>query len=720
MTIDMSRSSYSILFFVQLLVTVDCIPFPFVPQDDVIKLDRFTIYEVNDTVRWSDLSKLSVYGNGATVIAEGDFNDKNVFEFTGVGWVWESVNIRVGRAKSVFEMTSTSDEAYLQMRASSMDSSSEIDIVIHNRMDRFILQGNQFNNDRNGSIFFNSDINVANMFWKSNKWNGTYDIHYDGDLSKSDIERNRWFVNSVHSNVLTSGTYFKSDDTWCIPPEFHLNKSEVYEACNVRWFLNAFHARGADRFSVIRYSPTENEREGTVMPSEWTFQRDVELDLNDNPWNVTSMTIENDARVKIEGVTRGWESDTIQIISKRNSTVDIRQLHLEGPNREISITFTSDTSHVFFMQSEIKDVTVLGNGLGNVHIQDSRVDNCVISSPVLWASGNVFKGGRVITQPYSGHMMHSSLTDTDYHVSPFYLGEEPRYRILFSRNRWEGQSDLSVSSALTKSVQIHDDVVSSARLAKKISFSNKIEARGVVDTKNRPIMLAGGDGKIWKNGDKPESCPDGSYPGIKDDMGIFVDCLRCPHPERSKNGMCDNMSDLDVISSRLSSQSSSDLSGATNTPGQYALNDMSVYHFRSVQDVHKDCVDCVAMCLDIDPSQVNTTTFTLGQFMYGTRTDNQELCMKCALYCGDFSGTESFCVTIKVLMGVILLAAIGIFVPMFIVAYVILKTRKVRNIVLSSVGEEDCTSCGEPVHKYDHYCAKCGSPHSRSALQSQQ
>lgn len=295
-------------------------------------------------------------------------------------------------------------------------------------------------------------------------------------------------------------------------------------------------------------------------------------------------------------------------------------------------------------------------------------------------------------------MRNTFARDTEYHVSPYYLGVEPMYRLDFISNTWTGSSDLLVSPLFTKKIQMSLDVIHSAKMGRKLSSSRSIFTKKVTDPYNRPIGTSAPAGYIWKTGSSPEMCPDGFWPGRLDDFGVPVQCIQCTYPKNSMNGECDN-----VKVSHMSMGSTLE------------FNPDASYYLQTPQSEFDECTQAAALCLGIDPAYINETDFTLEAWM--NVSGNGDYCRKAGLYCMGICRCESYCVTSDIfILGYIFSYGIVGFV-IFICFCCICRESRIYVTVRDGVNNSQCMGdeVSHPCNYEHNFCRVCGA-HTQGGL----
>jgi hypothetical protein len=693
------------------------IPFPTVPIDNTIYLQHGKTYQVDSPIVWTDYKRLIISGAGATVQINESLINQTVFSMVGEKWIWEAVNIKGSSMEHILNMSVSTERGFLQIRGCYWSTSAQNDITVTGSLDLFVLQNNLFQNKGFSAPFFDIDSSIGRLIWTNNQWQGNYSMYSALPAEKMEVERNRWPKGTTHASFFDAGPFYHpEDDLWCLPPGLYSSLDQPYVACLNSWFLKAFdlQTQGNNSFKEITYHPVQDIIDDQDLPSLWTFTGRHEIDFDGYSWNPASLTTFVNSSIILKGLEAGWDRQHMNILVMHNSTLELRDLALQGPDMVIDIAVLTSSSHIFFDTCHLSGTNMIGTGLGHVHVQDSKLQDFLLSAPTIWGSENVLVNGKIITQPYTGHLQYSRLQNTDYHVSPFYLGTEPLYRVKFIRNIWEGTSDIVLSSTLSGAVQIDEDVIESAKLARKVAFSSKIIANGLRDRESRPLLASAPSGHIWPSGATPTRCPDGTTPGVRDDMYVPTKCVPCTRPEKSKDGVCDNVRSIDLIPEtppmgRL---------GSTIQSAGYYSPDTSYYRFIAGDKIRSDCYTCTALCLGLQPDQLNTTQFTLIELLEpGNHTT---YCSKCALYCADVSGCASYCLTFEAFFIGLVVALLCIGLPFFCFASICLRARTVKVKINNLIGNKHCESCGVPIHKNDNFCHECGTPHKHALEEPKQ
>lgn len=600
---------------------------------------------------------------------------------------------------------------FLQVRNCNWTTDGALDVSITGRLGTFVLENNVFQNKDRGSNFLSIDDPASKIVWKHNEWKGNYTLAKPMKAEKAILDRNKWPTSGVHITWLNSGTFYHDEDgAWCIPPEEHLDNGTTYVACLNAWFMKSFEMQTHNTGNIVDivYHPMANAIDDEELPGMWFFRGTHRINFDDREWEPKAMTAMAGSRVVLSGLGMGWNYREVQISAMRNATIELKGLKLTGPDKTIDISASTETSHVFFELCKITQVDIIATGRGHVHIQDSHLKKFVLSAPTIWGSGNILEGGRMVTQPYAGHMLYTALTDTDYHVSPFYLGVEPFYRLRFIRNRWGGTSDLVLAGALSKTIEVDEDIVESPRLARKMAFSPKIRATNLFDFIQRPLLASPPAGHIWPSGNNPQKCPDGTSPGYIDEMGAPTKCLPCAHPDRSKDGLCDNVRQIDLLGNEGPKSSPTPPSMRLGALDLSNLADTSGYRYLSEETIREDCYTCTAMCLGVTREEMDTKQFTLLELLQPASADKSDICTKCALYCADISGCASFCLTFESFLIGLGIALLIIGLPFFCFACICLRSKTIK---IKRVQPLDrlCRN-GHPVAKKWLYCPQCQEP----------
>lgn len=499
------------LFLLVLLVEYTIsIPFPAEPNGDTIFLQQGQTYEIGVPIMWKGLKKLVISGAGATLQINDSLIGEDVFSMEGETWIWEAVNIKGPASASLLNFKGPS--GFLQIRGCYWSTQAHIDIKVVGKLSNLVLENNLFQTKGQNSTFVLSSQKVRKVTWKNNEWGGNYSFHEPLPAERADIERNRWPKTPIHASYLEAGGFYHpGDDVWCLPPDLHSGINDTYTACLDSWFVSAFEMQTKGELGAILYHPTDSVLEDQEIPTLWFFRGHHEIDFDGNLWEPSSLTVFVNSTAILSGLEAGWSHSRIQILAMQNATLELKELILT--DKHVDIGALTSTSHVFFEFCKLHRVDMISAGLGHVHVQDSHMKEFVLSAPIVWSSGNVLEAGRIITQPYSGHMQYSQLKNTDYHISPFYLGSEPAYRVRFVRNQWKGESDLILSSSLSKTIEIHEDMIESTKLARKMAFSPRLSANNLKDAVSRPLFATPPVGHIWPSGSTPKKCPDGTFPG---------------------------------------------------------------------------------------------------------------------------------------------------------------------------------------------------------------
>lgn len=704
----MKRFSFTLILVTSLLGLTTAIPFPSVPVDDTIYLQKGEKYEIDTEMVWTDYPRLIISGSGATVHIDPKMEGKTVFFMTGEKWIWESVNIRATNVSNVLSMNVEGKKGFLQIRGCFWATESEVDLQVNGRLEHFVLQNNLFANKRDNPAFIDFSDTVGKLVWKNNQWNGNYSMFKTLPSTKRDFERNRFPKANVHSDFLYGGSFYHpEDDSWCIPPEQHTQVNDTFVACLNGWFLEALKMQNdpLSTMKKIAYNPVKSAIEDYELPTAWTFQGKHDIDFQGNEWGPSMLTVFANANVTLSGLEAGWNHLHIQILGMKNSTLIFRNLNLQGPDKMINIGALTDTSHVFFEMCNIQDVEILGTGLGHVHMQDSVLKDFLLSAPAVWGSGNVMKNGRVVTQPYVGHLQYSQLRDTDYHISPFYLGTEPSYRMKFVRNSWHGKSDLIVSHSMTKSIRMNEDVVESEKLAMKIAFSPKVIARGLKNVDKKPLMGAPTPGHVWAKGEQAQKCPDGFHPSFPDSMNIPTRCAPCQNPLRSRDGECDNIREIDAYTIY-------ELPREKVMMGYSPTSDYTpeVAYSKMIAggEMREECLTCTATCLGLEREDLNRTLFTFDQWM---RRNHTEYCDGCALWCMRVAKCENYCLTFISFTTGAIIALLLVGGPFFLFASICLRAKTVR-VKVRDDNDKYCKNCGEGNRRNAKFCTFCGQDQS--------
>ena len=677
-----------LLFLSLYFLLIHAIPFPTDIIDDTIHLRKGETYEITESVIWRDNERVIIMGNGAEITVNNVTG--TVFSMKGSKWILDSVRVIGNGFAKLFELNVTSNFGFLQIRSCYWSCDADTDITVNGRLSHFVLQNSLFENNRQHPHFFSTSQNVAKYIWNNNVWNGNYSISLYGDVHEIQFERNTWKQAHVSAEIANNGSFYHPEDgNLCNPPDKDMETQ--YVACTNKWFLDALN-QGKSR---IKYSVPENIEGDVEIPDTWIFDRSHEIDWNGFSWETTSVTVHSNVKLIAKNHIGTWKS--VHFFVMKNASVEISDSTITDSNMEIAII--TDSSHFFFELCNIEKSQIIGTGIGHVHVQDTNMKDFMVTAPSMWASGNILSDGRIVTQSYMGHIQYSYLKNVKYFLSPFYLGNEPISRMQFIRNKWEGDSDLIIPHSLSNPISVTGDIIIPHDLARKMTLSPKIRGNGLIDGNDRPLLANPPKGHVWAHGETPQKCPDGFHPGGKDEMGIPVNCVTCDRPERSSDGICDNLRKMDLIPD--------DLSLVLGSARAY-LPETSYYRFIAGDRIRTDCYSCAALCLGIDPSELDYVQFTLPQLL--NNTTHTEYCSKCALYCADVSGCASYCMTFETILIIIIVGLLCIGLPFFCFASICLRARTVRVKVHNLIGDKICVQCGKNVAKKDIFCYNCGTP----------
>jgi hypothetical protein len=248
------------------------------------------------------------------------------------------------------------------------------------------------------------------------------------------------------------------------------------------------------------------------------------------------------------------------------------------------------------------------------------------------------------------------------------------------------------------------DTIESTRLARKLTYSPYISAKGITGTRN--LM-----GHIWpSHAEEPAQCPDGTTPGMPDHLGAHTYCVPCANPKLSRDGLCDNVRAMEVALQ--------DMDDSFNNPSRMRLGaeavfvaDTSYLNFYTREKIVEDCMTCAALCLDVPPEQINTHLFTLPELMNASHSANTTTyCTKCALYCADLSGCASLCVPLEYQLLIILASFLAMIIPLTICFCLFFKPQRVILENSKYTGTMRCPVNSEHTVPEDAaYCPTCGA-----------
>lgn len=547
--------------------------------------------------------------------------------------------------------------------------------------------------------------NSTRITIRDNEWIGNYKIA-DPGRSVVSATNNLFPESGTNAKWLTAGPFRHPDSReLCYKPSSHDDYNSTYTACSNSWFLEAIDLQAKGNWAPIAFSPIEI-RGDVDLPRTWLFKGDQDIDFGGHAWEPKFIEVAPNTTVTLRGLEQGWSEYRLQILILRGSTLELNELVLRGEEKIIDVAVTSETSHFFVMRSNVDGASIVGSGIGHVHVQDSSFSDFILTAGTLWASGNVFKDGKVVTQPYLGHTQYSDIRSTEYHVSPFYLGQEPNYRHRLVHNIWRENSDIILAKEMSKEIAIEEDIVESARLARKLAYSPYIKAKNLFAGDNAPLFLKPPLGSIWpEDSHKPVQCPDGTAPGLPDRTGAHTMCIPCLNPKLSKGGSCNNIRELDLL---FDQPASTIRLGADGDPVFVA--DTSYLNWQKRSTIKNDCYTCAALCLGVPVDQLDNYTFTLPQLLEPNRSvDHTTQCSKCALYCADLSGCESLCVPLLWQILIILAGFLVVVIPLAIAGFILLKPTSVFIEPSDAASKFNCPACGFGVESGSTFCPTCGA-----------
>lgn len=692
--------------FLVFVLSATCLPFPWEDAFNrgTIILKKGQTYEIDQPIKWSGIEKLIISGSGSTVVINSTLKEYPIFTLDGCStWIWESVNIHGSEHTTLFKMIGGS---FFQMRGCHVTCSNREEISIMGDVSNIVLENNIFFTGNILTQFFDAQFtNKTKLTLTNNQWQGNYSLHDSGSASIVS-DRNRWPRGPLDASWLQSGGFYHpEDDELCLPPVLHTDPNTTYTACLVSWFLEAIKIQDSRNFGIALLHPVEGVINDSELPAIWFFRGKHEIDMGGTPWDPHTIGSMINSTTIIKGLDSGWSQEKLQILVMRNSTLEFHGLVLRDKPRMIDVSVTTETSHFFILQSKLAETDIVATGNGHVHVQDSVISDFVLSASTFWGSGNILKQGRIITQPYAGHIQFSQMQDTEYHVSPFYLGNEPNYRLRFARNIWSGSSDIVFATTLSKEISMDQDTVESSRLARKLAYSPYIVTKGLL---GRPRSLVG---HIWPSSlEEPVQCPDGTTPGLTDNSGAHTFCVPCSSPRLSKGGVCNNLRAMEIALQDIDDEFAVTSQQRLGDAQAFFQADTSYLNFYTREKMQQDCYTCAALCLNIPPDQIETYMFTLPRLLQPKNESTTTECSKCALYCADLSGCASLCVPLEYQ----LLIAVGIFllaiIPMGICFLVFFKPQRIMVEQSSHTKFYNCPY--DPKHQIPEggtYCPICGS-----------